>query len=93
MLVDALSRYEARKRTYDINGGKKLPKILMFVTGKGPLRAKYMRELERLKKEEAWESVKVMSIWLEPEDYPRLLGKSMVFTRRPTLFIKIQRFL
>jgi beta-1,4-mannosyltransferase len=76
ILVDALRRYEVKKRTYDANGRKNLPKVLMFVTGKGPLRAKYINELQRLKNEESWQSVRVISIWLEPEDYPRLLGKS-----------------
>jgi beta-1,4-mannosyltransferase len=83
MLLDALRIYEvkARSRATKGKGGMKkvLPKVLMFVTGKGPLRAHYMRELQRIKQEEQWEWVRCMSLWLEPDDYPRLLGMCIVF--------------
>lgn len=77
MLLEALQIYEMKARARALAGtdGKKLlPKILMFVTGKGPLRARYMRELQRIKEEEKWEWVRCMSLWLESDDYPRLLG-------------------
>ncbi|KIM32767.1 glycosyltransferase family 33 protein [Serendipita vermifera MAFF 305830] len=78
MLLEALRIYEAKARACASAGlkGKKqvLPKVLMFVTGKGPLRAHYMREIQRIRDEEKWEWVRCMSLWLEPDDYPRLLG-------------------
>lgn len=46
----------------------------MIVTGKGPLKSKYMKNVERL--QEGWEWVKCISIWLESEDYPILLGSA-----------------
>jgi len=83
MLLDALRIYEVKARSQATKGKgsmkKVLPKVLMFVTGKGPLRAHYMRELQRIKEEEQWEWVRCMSLWLEPDDYPRLLGMCIVF--------------
>jgi beta-1,4-mannosyltransferase len=82
MLLDALRIYEVKARSRATKGKgnmkKVLPKVLMFVTGKGPLRAHYMRELQRIKQEEQWEWVRCMSLWLEPDDYPRLLGMCIV---------------
>lgn len=46
----------------------------MIVTGKGPLKSKYMKNVERL--QEGWEWVKCISMWLESEDYPILLGSA-----------------
>jgi hypothetical protein len=56
-----------------------LPKVLMVVTGKGPLKERYMREVERLQSGDgengdSWEWVRCISHWLEAEDYPVLLG-------------------
>lgn len=50
------------------------PKVLMIVTGKGPLKNKYMKEVEKL--QEGWEWVRCVSMWLESEDYPVLLGSA-----------------
>lgn len=46
----------------------------MIVTGKGPLKSKYMKNVEKL--QEGWEWVKCISMWLESEDYPILLGSA-----------------
>lgn len=57
----------------------RLPKLLMIVTGKGPLRSKYMNEVQRLQNgdegNEPWEWVQCISLWLEAQDYPLLLGE------------------
>lgn len=56
----------------------------MVVTGKGPEREKYMRAVEKLQgsssksDDEGWKWVRCVSMWLEPEDYPLLLGTSRV---------------
>ncbi|KAF7367397.1 Chitobiosyldiphosphodolichol beta-mannosyltransferase [Mycena sanguinolenta] len=68
ILLSALQKYNAQA---DVNG-KKLPKLLVIVTGKGPLRNKYMTEVAELQKK--WDWVRCISIWLEVEDYPTLLG-------------------
>ncbi|KAM5542248.1 hypothetical protein V8D89_004121 [Ganoderma adspersum] len=81
MLLDALKEYERRARA---NEGRReeeqLPKVLAIVTGKGPLKEKYMREVQQLqtanKQEGAWRFVRCVSLWLEADDYPLLLGSA-----------------
>jgi beta-1,4-mannosyltransferase len=76
MLIDALGIYERiANNENDGNGGRGgLPKVMMIVTGKGPLKRMYMDRIERLQKE--WKWVKCISLWLDAADYPLLLGKS-----------------
>ena len=74
VLLDALAQYELRARE------GRLPKVLMMVTGKGPQRAEYMQRIARMQEGEAgeaWRFVRCVSLWLEAEDYPILLGASM----------------
>ncbi|KAJ7480090.1 mannosyltransferase [Mycena galericulata] len=70
ILLAALGEYEIRA-TSSI---KKLPKVLVILTGKGPLRDKYMKEVGELQKK--WKWVRCVSMWLEAEDYPVLLGSA-----------------
>ncbi|KAI0369957.1 mannosyltransferase [Pilatotrama ljubarskyi] len=83
LLLEALKQYERRARECGgEDAGQKLPKVLMVVTGKGPLRSKYMREVERLQIGEGegadgpWNYVRCVSLWLEADDYPLLLGSA-----------------
>ncbi|KAG8907752.1 mannosyltransferase [Tulasnella sp. 403] len=78
VLIDALQRYEhaARIRNAD-KSGPHLPKLLMIVTGKGPLKEAYMRRVLNLEREEKWTWVRCRSIWAEAADYPLLLGASI----------------
>lgn len=87
ILLDALKLYEEKARRANAEGGQKLPKVLMIVTGKGPDREKYMNEVMRLQRgltadpnvvdeDRAWRWVRCISLWLEPEDYPLLLGSA-----------------
>lgn len=48
----------------------------MLVTGKGPLRERYMNEVRQLEEKQHWEWVRCRSLWLEAEDYPILLGSA-----------------
>lgn len=69
ILIEALKQYEGKaKRT------GRLPKLLVIVTGKGPLRQRYMGEIYDLETNEKWEWVRCRSMWLEASDYPLLLG-------------------
>jgi len=77
ILLEALDLYE--KRTMQLASSQstshgRLPKLLVIVTGKGPLKEKYMEEVGKLQK--SWKWVRCISLWLEPEDYPILLGSA-----------------
>ena len=79
ILLDALSMYELRadQRSKFESKDKEaeqgmLPKILVIVTGKGPLKDQYMEKVAKLQKH--WKWVRCISLWLEPDDYPVLLG-------------------
>ncbi|KAA1468426.1 mannosyltransferase [Dentipellis sp. KUC8613] len=88
ILLDALEKYEERAREVnhksDRNDRKdQLPKLLMIVTGKGPLKTKYMREVQGRQNgkgagKKPWEWVHCVSLWLQAEDYPLLLGSADV---------------
>lgn len=56
----------------------KLPKMLIIVTGKGELKERYEREIQRLEIEEKWQWVRIRTVWLESEEYPVLLGSADV---------------
>ncbi|KAJ7293888.1 mannosyltransferase [Mycena rebaudengoi] len=68
ILLDALGKYDARAA---VSYGK-LPKVLVLVTGKGQQRDMYMKQIGELQKK--WKWVRCISMWLEAEDYPVLLG-------------------
>jgi len=73
ILIDALGMYE--RRAEELASQKvaaSLPKMLAVVTGKGPLKAKYMADVDRLQRK--WKWVRFISLWLEAEDYPIFLG-------------------
>jgi hypothetical protein len=56
--------------------GCELPALICVITGKGPLKEHYCH----LIKEKTWKHVQVVTPWLEPEDYPRLLGNAAGFS-------------
>ena len=74
ILIEALGLYEKRAiklASLQASDGR-LPKLLVILTGKGPLKKKYMGEVGELQK--SWKWVQCISLWLEAEDYPLLLG-------------------
>lgn len=72
ILLEALSIYELDATTR--KSSCSLPKILVIVTGKGPLRDTYMQKINELQNK--WKWVRCVSLWLEAEDYPILLGSA-----------------
>ncbi|AQZ14221.1 ALG1 (YBR110W) [Zygosaccharomyces parabailii] len=66
ILFGALKIYENSYQKFDDT----LPKILCFVTGKGPLKQRYVDEVRQVQ----WKRCKVEFLWLSAEDYPRLLS-------------------
>lgn len=65
VLIGALKIYENSCKKFDTN----LPKIVCFITGKGPLKEKFVEKV----KQEDWKQCKVNFVWLSSEDYPKLL--------------------
>nr|CAD7264716.1 unnamed protein product [Timema shepardi] len=68
ILLAALEDYEEAKSA----GSTSLPPLLCIITGKGPMKEHY-RSLVSSKN---WLHVKVVMPWLQPEDYPLLLGSA-----------------
>ncbi|CAG2063076.1 unnamed protein product, partial [Timema podura] len=68
ILLAALEDYEEAKSA----GSTSLPPLLCIITGKGPMKEHY-RSLVLSKN---WLNVKVVMPWLQPEDYPLLLGSA-----------------
>ena len=52
--------------------GSGLPQLLIIVTGKGPQKTMYEERMRMLD----LRHVAFRTAWLEPEDYPRLLGSA-----------------
>lgn len=68
ILLDALIHYDKKAAEDDV----KYPKIVCVITGKGPLKAMYMKKIA----EQRWKFVKVVTPWLENEDYPLILASA-----------------
>lgn len=77
ILLDAIVLYEIRAQIINAQNSKvsSLPKLFVVVTGKGPLRKKYLEDIARLQDEQGWKWVRCISMWLDAEDYPLFLGK------------------
>jgi beta-1,4-mannosyltransferase len=65
LLLDALSTYERTAKR----------KVCIIITGKGPLRRDFERDLTQRTEREKWQWVEVRLAWLEAADYPLLLGE------------------
>jgi len=64
LLLHALDHYDS--------SSSDLPRLLCLVTGKGPLKSHFENQISEL--EAKWSKVRVRTLWLESEDYPKLLG-------------------
>lgn len=64
ILLEALDNYDS------IASNKDFPNVICAITGKGPLKEYYLDIIANRK----WKYVKVFTPWLEPEDYPLLIG-------------------
>ena len=73
VLFDALGRYESRCEMASQAGGQQsLPDLICIITGKGPMKEYY----QKLIAEQEWTHIQVIMPWLEPEDYPMMLGSA-----------------
>lgn len=70
LLLEALEIYNRVASTEGDEGG--LPRVLVMITGKGPLKDTYMGKVQEA--QNAWDFVRCISAWLDSADYPLLLG-------------------
>lgn len=68
VLLDALVRYEKKAAEDDV----KYPKLICVITGKGPLKTTYQQKIA----DQKWKFVKIVTPWLENEDYPLILASA-----------------
>jgi len=68
VLLNALVKYEAVKKT----GDETIPNIFVVITGKGPQKEYYLNKISELN----LDHVKIVTPWLETEDYPRMLASA-----------------
>lgn len=66
ILLQAATQYDKRARQHN----SELPRLVVLVTGQGPQRAPFEARMQELD----LRSVAFRTVWLEPADYPVLLG-------------------
>ncbi|VDM40247.1 unnamed protein product [Toxocara canis] len=75
LLLDALREFDSIARlSTKSNPQTRLPHLLCVITGRGPLRSHYIGRIEHMQ----MQHVEIITPWLEPDDYPRLLGAADV---------------
>ena len=67
ILLQAMEMYEA-----DVEN-RKLPRLVVLITGKGAGKEAFVKQVKE--KERMWKYVRCRTVWLEQEDYPKLLGE------------------
>ncbi|CAI2173741.1 5808_t:CDS:2 [Funneliformis geosporum] len=73
LLLNGAQRYEeVVERHSSQRSDKTFPRLLFVITGKGPLKEKYEREISKM----TTRHVKIITMWLAAEDYPLLLGSA-----------------
>jgi len=70
VLLDALALLEKRLHESAAGSRQEFPKLLVLITGRGPLREGFERRIAGC----AFERVEIGTAWLSAEDYPRLLA-------------------
>ena len=73
LAIDAVTRLEQRIRGWEAAGpGRRFPDLAILVTGDGMRRAEFERRFASLPARR----VHLRARWLEPEDYPRVVGSA-----------------
>jgi len=70
VLLDALALLEKRVGESGAGSTREFPKLLVLITGRGPLREGFERRIAG----RAFERIAIGTAWLPAEDYPRLLA-------------------
>ena len=69
ILLDALVGYS----NLATSSHPQLPELLVVITGKGPQKDDYLKQITKLKSSDALEMVNIKTAWLDELDYPKLL--------------------
>ncbi|PWY64437.1 beta-1,4-mannosyltransferase [Aspergillus eucalypticola CBS 122712] len=72
LLIEALCRYSDLAET----SNPELPTVLAIITGKGPQREMYLRQIADLQKNGKLQKATIRTAWLSMEDYARLLASA-----------------
>jgi beta-1,4-mannosyltransferase len=73
LIIDAVPRLEERIRGWEAaTAGQRFPDLVILVTGDGARRAKFERRFAGLPARR----IHLRARWLEPEDYPRVVGSA-----------------
>lgn len=73
LVIDAVPRLEERIRGWEAaTAGRRFPDIVILVTGDGARRAEFERRFAGLPARR----VQLRARWLEPDDYPRVVGSA-----------------
>ncbi|CAG8578736.1 4822_t:CDS:2 [Dentiscutata erythropus] len=67
ILLKAAEQYD---QAADKTSQNKFPKLVFIITGKGPLKDMYEREISKI----SLKNVRIVTAWLSAEDYPLILG-------------------
>eukprot|EP01017_Pseudomicrothorax_dubius_P051520 TRINITY_DN9935_c0_g1_i4.p1 TRINITY_DN9935_c0_g1~~TRINITY_DN9935_c0_g1_i4.p1 ORF type:complete len:418 (+),score=108.25 TRINITY_DN9935_c0_g1_i4:1092-2345(+) len=69
IVVNALENYDTEAKQA---AAGRFPRLNLIITGKGPLKEQFFRGLEQ--KRADWTHINIESLWLEANDYPKLLA-------------------
>ena len=73
VIIEAVTRLEQRVRGWEGAGrGRRFPDLVILVTGDGDRRAEFERRFAGLQARR----IHLRARWLEPEDYPRVVGSA-----------------
>lgn len=70
--IDAVLRLEERIRGWEASSSQRFPDLVILVTGDGARRAEFERRFAGLPSRR----IQLRARWLEPEDYPRVVGSA-----------------
>jgi beta-1,4-mannosyltransferase len=71
ILLDALVGYSST-----LSGNRKLPELLVVITGKGPQKSHYLKKIAELEKSGKLKNVSIKTAWLPTFAYARLLASA-----------------
>jgi beta-1,4-mannosyltransferase len=72
VLIDALDIYDDAVE----NGTSNLPRLVVLISGKGPLRSSFESIVRSREESGRWRHVLVRCLWLTTQDYPTFLGSA-----------------